>query len=99
MMTGIPPPRMFDYAWQVSRMCDKDFSQYIKTVVQDMLKQDPADRPDTLALVDLIDSQWTKWRINTPEGRDISDKDDGRLINRMAIPRVELLDEVKRQNI
>jgi hypothetical protein len=76
MMTGIPPPRMFDYAWQVSRMCDKGFSEYIKPIIQDMLQKDPASRPDTFALVAMIDNQWRQWRGNTAEGRELFDKDD-----------------------
>ena len=82
MMTGIPPPRMFDHAWQVSRMCDKDFSEYIKPIIQDMLKRDPDRRPDTLELVERIESQWTKWRANTREGREVIDKDDEKIMMR-----------------
>ncbi|PBP24989.1 putative protein kinase [Diplocarpon rosae] len=78
MMTGIPPPRHYDYAWQVSRMNDAGYSQILRDIVGDMLKHHPADRPTTVGLVNRVDDQWRRWRATTKEGAhvvDISDKD------------------------
>jgi serine/threonine protein kinase len=84
MMTGIPPPRMFEHHWQVSRMCDKGFSDYIKPIIQDVLETDPTDRPDGWELVQRIDDQWRKWRANTREGRELLDIEEWRLLQKMS---------------
>jgi hypothetical protein len=78
MMTGIPPPRLYEYDWQISRMNDKGFSKYIRDIVGDMLHRHPADRPDTMALVNRVEDHWRAWRVNTREGREYVDVDDAK---------------------
>ncbi|KUJ12337.1 kinase-like protein [Mollisia scopiformis] len=76
MMTGIPPPRFHDWNWQVSRMCDKGFSQPLREIVGAMLKHHPADRPTALDLVNKVNTEWKIWRSNSVEGRRVVDVDD-----------------------
>ncbi|KAE8453271.1 hypothetical protein EG329_011338 [Mollisiaceae sp. DMI_Dod_QoI] len=77
MMTGIPPPRFYEYNWQISRMNDKGFSQGIREIIGAMLQPHPADRPTALDLVNKVDVEWRRWRSETTEGRrfvDVNDK-------------------------
>ncbi|CAL3972131.1 hypothetical protein PZA11_005323 [Diplocarpon coronariae] len=76
MMTGIPPARHYDYNWQVSRMNDGGYSQILRDIVGDMLKQHPADRPDSIGLVNRVDDQWKRWRATTREGAHVVDIGD-----------------------
>ncbi|KAJ5051735.1 uncharacterized protein L3040_001507 [Drepanopeziza brunnea f. sp. 'multigermtubi'] len=73
MMTGIPPPRHYDYNWQISRMNDGAYSQILRDVVANMLKHHPADRPNTMALVNRVEDQWKRWRATTKEGAYVVD--------------------------
>lgn len=78
MMTGIPPPRVYSWEWQVSRLNDKGFSAGLRDIVADMLKMHPSDRPGTLVLVDRVEDAWKRWRVETREGRmyvDIRDEE------------------------
>ncbi|RDL37150.1 uncharacterized protein BP5553_04583 [Venustampulla echinocandica] len=79
MMTGIPPPILYTYDWQISRMNDKDFSHYIRNVVGDMLKTQPGERPTALELVNRVEEKWTEWRTGTEEGRQFVDASDVRV--------------------
>jgi hypothetical protein len=90
MMTGIPPPRMFNHSWQVSRMCDKGFYDYIKPIIQDMLQTDPTDWPTGMTLVDLIDVQWRKWRANTRREESFLTWKIGRLLTRLIVRMLRL---------
>jgi predicted phosphohydrolase len=77
MMTGIPPPRSYDYRWQISRLNDKGFSQGIREIVARMLDPSMAMRPDALQLVDEVEKGWRVWRASTVEGQayiDVRDK-------------------------
>jgi hypothetical protein len=77
MMTGMPPPRLYDYNWQISRMNDRGFSQPLREIIGSMLRPHPADRPTVVDLVNTVNYQWKKWRADTPEGRqfvDVTDK-------------------------
>jgi serine/threonine protein kinase len=77
MMTGIPPPRFYDYDWQISRMNDKNFSQGLRDIVASMLKPHPGERPRIMEIVNEADDQFAKWRATTKEGAyyvDITDK-------------------------
>lgn len=73
MMCGIPPPRHYDYNWQVSRMNDGGYSQILREIIGKMLKHHPADRPNTIALVNAVDDQWKRWRATTKEGAYVVD--------------------------
>ena len=77
MMTGMPPPRLYNYEWQISRMTDKGFSQPIREIVADMLRPHPNDRIQTLVLVNRVNDAWEGWRATTEEGAhfvDVIDK-------------------------
>lgn len=69
MMTGIPPPILYLYDWQISRLNDKDFSPYIRSVVANMLNTQPTERPTALELVNRVDAKFAEWRTGTEEGR------------------------------
>ena len=73
MMTGIPPPRLYEYSWQVSRLNDGGYSQELRDIVGDMIKMHPADRPNAIALVNRVDDQWRKWRATSPAGAQVDD--------------------------
>jgi serine/threonine protein kinase len=51
MMTGIPPPRFYDFGWQISRMNDKGFSSRLREIVGAMLDPKPSWRPNAWELV------------------------------------------------
>jgi hypothetical protein len=77
MMTGTPPPRLYEYNWQVSRMYDKEFSESICEIISKMLQPHPADRMTGIKLVNWIDDKWAGWRATTKEGAylvDVLDK-------------------------
>jgi len=76
MMTGIPPPRYFDYNWQISRMNDKGFSKSLRDIVGSMLNHRLALRPDALTLVNLVEEGWRVWRSTTREGWEYVDVRD-----------------------
>jgi serine/threonine protein kinase len=76
MMTGMPPPRNYEYDWQISRMGDKGFGKDIRGVVTRMLHPDMTKRPETLILVDEVESAWKSWRAYTQEGREYVDVRD-----------------------
>jgi hypothetical protein len=76
MMTGIPPPRYYDYDWQISRMNDKGFSQGLRDIIALMLKPHPAHRPGTIELVNRADDAFAQWRATTEEGAYYVDVDD-----------------------
>ncbi|KAH8601089.1 kinase-like domain-containing protein [Bisporella sp. PMI_857] len=76
MMTGIPPPRLYDYDWQISRMNDKGYSQMIRDTVAEMLKPDSLDRPDALRLLDKAQEAYRAWRTGTVDGNLYVDIDD-----------------------
>lgn len=86
MMTGIPPPRFYEYDWQVSRLCDMGYTQGLRNIVGDMLKMHPADRPDDLVLVNRVEDAWRRWRATTKEGAYTVDVGD-RFVERAAIAR------------
>ncbi|KAL2075988.1 hypothetical protein VTL71DRAFT_931 [Oculimacula yallundae] len=73
MMTGIPPPRLYEYGWQISRMNDGGYSQELREIVGDMIKMHPSDRPDAITLVNNVDDQWKKWRSSSKEGAYVVD--------------------------
>ncbi|KAK0112571.1 hypothetical protein ONS96_001806 [Cadophora gregata f. sp. sojae] len=73
MMTGIPPPRLYEYSWQISRMNDRGYSQELRDIIRDMIKIHPADRPDAILLVNRVDDQWKKWRASSKEGAQVVD--------------------------
>lgn len=75
-MTGIPPPRIYNYDWQVSRMSDKGFSKGIRDIVADMLRPHPNDRPHAIHLVNAIDDSWEGWRATTQDGAHLVDVRD-----------------------
>ncbi|KAH6679101.1 kinase-like domain-containing protein [Halenospora varia] len=91
MMTGIPPPRLYNYDWQISRMNDKGFSKGIRDIVADMLKHDPRERPDGVSLVNRVEGGWRTWRAETREGRMFVDVDD-KVMERGVVGRVGTLD-------
>jgi hypothetical protein len=77
MMTGMPPPRFYNYEWQISRMNDKGFSDPIRHIVAEMLRPHPDDRLQTKDLVNQVDDAWEGWRATTEEGAyyvDVVDK-------------------------
>lgn len=76
MMCGHPPSRHCDYNWTCSRMNDKAYSDFIRTIVREMLQEHPAKRPDALKLVNSIDHEYWQWREGTKAGREHVDKDD-----------------------
>lgn len=76
MMCGHPPSRFSDFNWNMSRMNDKGFSAFIRTVMREMLNERPWDRPDVVKLVNSIDHEYWQWRQGTKEGREYVDKDD-----------------------
>lgn len=73
MMTGMPPPRYFEYNWQISRMNDKGFSEGLRDIVATMLDHNMNKRPDTLSLVQKVDEGWRLWRATTREGQNYVD--------------------------
>ena len=73
MMTGIPPPRLYEHSWQISRLNDGGYSQELRDIVGDMIKTHPSDRPDTITLVNDVDDQWKKWRATTKAGASVVD--------------------------
>ena len=80
MMTGIPPPRVYDYAWQISRMTDKGFSPWLRNIVGEMLDPARGNRPDALRLVAWADRGWEAWRANTEEDKkyvDVRNRNSG----------------------
>jgi serine/threonine protein kinase len=79
MMTGTPPPRVYDYAWQISRMNDKGFSPWLRDIVGAMLDPRISNRPDALELVGRAENGWAAWRANTKEGREYVDIRDREL--------------------
>jgi hypothetical protein len=81
MMTGIPPPRFYDYAWKISRLNDKGFSPYLREIVAAM--QDPRmwGRPNALELVGRAEEGWRAWRANMTEGSEYVDVRDKELEN------------------
>jgi hypothetical protein len=76
MMTGIPPPRYFDFNWQISRMNDKGFSKDLRDIVEMMLEHKMRRRPDTMSLVDRAEDGWRHWRTSTREGQEYVDAAD-----------------------
>lgn len=77
MMTGMPPPRGYNFAWQISRMGDKGFSEGLRGIVAKMLEPEIKNRPDALLLLGEAQRLWRDWRANTPEGMayvDVSDE-------------------------
>jgi hypothetical protein len=76
MMTGMPPPRHYNYNWQISRMNDKGFSNVLRNIVARMLDPSMVMRPDTLELVGQVEAGWRSWRANTMEGRAYIDRGD-----------------------
>lgn len=75
-MTGIPPPRYYEYNWQISRMNDKGFSQGLREIVASMLNHKMSKRPDTLTLVQMVEEEWRMWRAITREGQAYVDVRD-----------------------
>jgi hypothetical protein len=76
MMTGMPPPRYYNYNWQISRMNDKGFSQGLRDILATMLDPVAGQRPDARDLVGLVRNEWRSWRANTIEGRAYVDRGD-----------------------
>lgn len=79
----MPPPRIYSYDWQISRMNDKGYSQGLRDIIADMLRPDPADRPPCLDLVTTVDDEWRRWRAETREGQeyvDVGDQDIARRV-------------------
>lgn len=76
MMTGMPPPRYYNYNWQISRMNDKGFSNVLRNIVARMLDPSIVERPDTVKLVGQAEAGWRSWRANTMEGRAYIDRGD-----------------------
>lgn len=60
MMTGMPPPRYYNYNWQISRMNDKGFSKDLRDIVAKMLDPVIGKRPDALDLVGMIEAKWAR---------------------------------------
>ena len=58
MMTGIPPPRYYEYNWQISRMTDKGFSRPLREIVAAMLNPEVGKRPNSLRLIDRAEEGW-----------------------------------------
>jgi len=54
MMTGMPPPRTYTWHWNISRMTDKTFSQELREIVADMLRDEPQRRPGAVEVCDRI---------------------------------------------
>jgi hypothetical protein len=82
MMTGIPPPRFFDYNWQISRLHDKGFSKSLCDLVAMMLNHNMARRPDSLTLINKAEDCWRFWRAQTEEGGQYVDVKDELLIQK-----------------
>lgn len=61
MMTGMPPPRYYEYNWQISRMSDKGFSRGLKQLVAGCLVHDVSERPDALRLVMEVEEGYREW--------------------------------------
>ncbi|TVY75914.1 Serine/threonine-protein kinase ATG1, partial [Lachnellula suecica] len=76
MMTDMPPPRIYSYDWQISRMNDKGYTQGLRNIIADLLQPNPADRPSSVDLISRIDDEWRKWRANTREGQEFVDVGD-----------------------
>ncbi len=70
MMTGIPPPRLYKYDWQISRMADssKNYSRGLREIVGETLREHPGHRPSATTLVNMVEVGWEKWRATTKEG-------------------------------
>lgn len=79
MMAGIPPPRFYNYAWQISRMNDRGFSPYLREIMAAMLDPRMRGRPDALELVGRSEEGWRAWRANTREGAEYVDVRDKEL--------------------
>jgi len=94
MMAGIPPPRHYDYNWQISRLNDKGFSQPLREIVAAMLKPHPADRPTSLDLVNKVSVEWKRWRSDTVEGRRFVDVDDKLVLKRNLGPGAGLMNSI-----
>lgn len=90
MMTGIPPPRLYTYDWQISRMNDKGFSKGIRDIVADMLRHDPRERPNGVSLVNRVDAGWRAWRAETRDGQTLVDLND-RIMEKGAVGKIERL--------
>ncbi|RDW75293.1 hypothetical protein BP6252_06435 [Coleophoma cylindrospora] len=78
MMTGIPPPRHWSYHWNISRMNDRGYSQGIREIISDMLKEKESERPDILTLFPRIHVEMCRWRAFTLDGNrywDVRDDD------------------------
>ncbi len=76
-MTGMPPPKFYNYEWQISRMNDKGFSEALRDIVAEMLRLHPKDRMQTKDLANQVDDAWEGWRATTEEGAhyvDVLDK-------------------------
>lgn len=69
MMTGIPPPRMFDYKWMVSRLGDKDFTPMLQHLVADMLKVNSSERPKGLDVCARAEAGFRAWRETREEAK------------------------------
>lgn len=68
MMTGMPPPRFYNYEWQISRMTDKGFGESIQHIVAEMLRPHPNDRIETSKLVIQLEDAWNEWAATIEEG-------------------------------
>ncbi|TAQ86981.1 hypothetical protein B7494_g4684 [Chlorociboria aeruginascens] len=84
MMTGIPPPRVYDYQWNISRMNDKGFSLGLRQIVQDMLTEDPALRPNAISVIERTDAAWREWRGNNAEGAQVRDVRDREVMDKLV---------------
>lgn len=84
MMTGIPPPRFYDYAWQVSRLNDRGYSAVLRSIVARMLEPFPGRRPGALELVSCADDGFAMWRATTEEGAAFVDVEDA-VVERAAV--------------
>lgn len=73
MMTGTPPPRYCSYEMQMSRIDQKIFSQEIRSIIGNLLSEDPQKRLKGINLVGKIDPRWAVWRAFTKEGNKYVD--------------------------
>jgi serine/threonine protein kinase len=76
MMTGIPPPRLFEYPWQISRLNDKAFSPQLRELVAAMLNPQMERRPTARDLIGQAQDGWRSWRATTREGQEYVDGAD-----------------------
>lgn len=83
-MTGVPPPRYYDFNWQISRMNDKGFSKDLRDIVETMLEHKMWRRPDTASLVSMVEERWRHWRASTAEGQEYVDVGDEFLGNKFS---------------